>query len=91
LPVAVRFSARRAWLFFDISILSRRPFWFARVELARFARQLGNLQNLIFRCGLVRSGPPLTSTGWIGSTLIPFETLPPQTNKKGKEKVILLH
>ena len=26
LPVAVRFSARRAWPFFDIWILSRNPF-----------------------------------------------------------------
>ncbi len=28
----------------------------ARVELARFARQPGNLKNFIFRCGLVRFG-----------------------------------
>ena len=50
---------RRAWPFFDIWILSRRPFWVARVERVRFARQPENLQNFIFGalwCGLVRSG-----------------------------------
>jgi len=38
-------SVRRAWPFFDIWILSRRPFWVARVERARFARQPENLQS----------------------------------------------
>ena len=52
----VGFSGRRAWLFFDILSLSRRPFWVVRVELARFTRHPGNLQNFIFRCGLVRFG-----------------------------------
>ena len=39
---------RRAWAFYDIRILSSIPFWVARVELAPFARQLGNLQIFIF-------------------------------------------
>ena len=44
LPVRVRFSARRAWPFFDIWILSISPFWVARVE---FAPSPGNLETAV--------------------------------------------
>ena len=37
-------SRRRVEPFFDNWILSRRPFWVARVEFAPFARQPGNLK-----------------------------------------------
>jgi len=80
----MRFSAWRAWPFFDIWISSRSPFLVARVKLAPFARQPGKLRNIIFGalwCGMVRLGhfhPPLAKAGWIGWALMPFETLPPK-------------
>ena len=56
----VGFSVRRAWPFFDIRILSRRPFWVARVERVRFTPfviQVSSLRSQVFAIsGLVWSG-----------------------------------